>query len=176
MSGSIRRQAAGTAVLGLVVALLGCSDGAGAGGGTGLQPSAGSGTGSATSVTVSAALPVSGNGAVTGSGATSSLLDTATRRIVADGSAAGIQHRFTIDYDPVSAVVLVVAHGWGVSLSSLEGVTACVRVVSTVGQVACGNTVTVDVARSQVSFAGAVLRGSGSFASILTGQITFTVR
>ncbi len=180
MAASIRRQAVGMAVLGLVVALAGCGDGAdagaGAGGGTGLQPPGGSGTTATTSVTVSAALPVSGNGAVTGTGAVSSLLDTATRRVVADGAAGGIQHRFTIDYDPVSGVVLGVAHGWGASLSSLEGATACVRAVTVLGQVACGSSVAVDVARSQASFTGTVLRGSGSLASILTGQITFTVR
>ena len=179
MNGTIRIRAACAASLATVLlGLAGCGDdGAGSAGGSGgvtqAGPSGDAGA-AATAVTVSGAVPVSGNGSVTGAGASSVPLAGTTRRIAADGAGNGVQHRFVVDYDAVSGTVLAVTHGWGPSLSAFEGATQCVRAVTALGQVACGGAVALDTARGRVVFPGAVLRGAGSFTSILTGRIDFT--
>lgn len=179
MDGTIgRRMTRAAAMAAMLMALTACGDdGAGAVGGEGgFTQSAPGGDASnpAVTVTVSGAIPVSGNALVTGSGAVSSPLVGTTRRVTAEGSGNGLQHRFAVDYDAVSGTVLAITHGWGASLSSLEGATQCVRAVSVPGPVACGATVSVDVTARRVTFVGTVLRGAGAFTSILSGQIDFT--
>lgn len=179
MNGTIAiRAACAAGAVALVFGLAGCGDdGAGSAGGAGGLTQTGPGgdsSAAAVAVTVSGAVPVSGNAIVTGSGAASAILVGTTRRVTADGSGNGVQHRFAVDYDAVSGTVLAVTHGWGMNLSSLEGATQCVRAPTAAGQVACGGSVTLDTSRSRVVFSGTVLRGAGNFTSILTGRIDFT--
>lgn len=162
------------------LALVGCSDdGAGADGtATGATQSAPTGSTQGTvAVTVSGAIPTSGNARVSGSGASAVTSQNALRVVEASGTGNGLLHRFAVTYDPLSGAVLGVVHAWGdPSASSPDALTGCVRSVTAAGQVACGTSVAVDVAAGRVSFAGAALRGDGSFASILNGDITFTLR
>jgi hypothetical protein len=169
-------RAAGAAAL--LLGLIACGgDGAGSTGGSSGFTQSGGGGGSATvEVTVSGAIPASGNASVTGAGAVSALITGTTRRVTADGSGNGLQHRFTVDYDEVTGTVFAVTHGWGASLASLEGATQCVRTVTVAGQAACGAAVSVDPASGRVQLSGAVLRGAGTFTSILSGRIDFTSR
>jgi hypothetical protein len=131
----------------------------------------------AVAVTVSGAVPVSGNAQVAGSGAVSVAAANGLRAVDASGQGNGLLHRFGVTYDPLSGAVIAVVHAWGRPESaSPDAVTGCVRAVTAPGQVACGTAVSVDTAAARVRFAGAVLRGDGSFASILNGDIAFTPR
>jgi len=181
MIGSIGSRGASIALLsGTLLLLGGCGDdGAGAGGtGNGAtQTGPTASTQGSVSVTVTGAMPLSGIGTVSGSGATSVASPAGPREVRAEGTSNGILHRFAVTYDPLSGVVLGVVHDWGAADSGgTDARTACVRSVSAAGQVACGPSVSVDVAAGRVSFVGTVLRGDGSFASILNGDITFTLR
>jgi hypothetical protein len=170
--------AAVAAVAALGLAACG-DDGAGAGGSGGgatQNPSPPGGGGTATesiAVTVSGAIPTSGNAIVSGSSARAAVLVGTTRRLTADGSGGGLVHRFVVDYDGVTGVVGAVTHGWGASAASLDAATQCVRTVTTAGQVACGAGVAVDVATGRLTFTNLVLRGGGTFTSILNGQVAF---
>jgi hypothetical protein len=177
----MRADRAMLAVLAAAFALAACGgDSAGSGasgtGATQNPPTAGGGGGGTAtlSVVVSGAIPTSGTGAVTGGAGTSSVVSGTVRRLIADGTGNGQQHRFTVDYDGVTGVVISVTHGWGTSLSALDAATQCVRAATVVGQAVCGDAVSVDLAARRAAFSGAVLRGSGTFTSILTGQIGFT--
>lgn len=182
MPGSICSPRTALAVAATAAMLAGCGDdGAGAGGdGGATQPAPAApaaGTQGTVSVTVSGAVPVTGNGVVTGSGAVSIAAANALRLVDASGTGNGLLHRFAITYDPVSGAVLQVVHAWGSSDTAMsDALTSCVRVVTVVGQVPCGSSVTLDVAAGRVSFAGTALRGDGSFASLLNGDIAFTLR
>ena len=174
------RRAALALAIGAMIVVGGCSDdGAGADGtGSGAtQTAPTASTQGAVAVTVSGAIPVSGNTRVTGSGATSVASQNALRVVEASGTGNGLLHRFAVTYDPLSGAGLGVVHAWGAADSGgTDARTACVRSVSAAGQVACGPSVSLDVAAGRVSFVGTVLRGDGSFASILNGDITFTLR
>lgn len=182
-AGAAARLARSALLAAAAAALAACGgDGAGSGasgtGATQTPPaSSGGGTGvaAALSVVVSGAVPTSGNALVTGSAGTSSPLSGTVRRLVADGSGNGLQHRFTVDYDAVTGIVIAVTHGWGASTSALDASTLCVRAVTAAGQAVCGDTVSVDGLARRVTFTGTVLRGAGTFSSILTGQISYTV-
>lgn len=178
--GGTRAARAVLAVL-AVAALAACGgDSAGSGasgtGATQTPPTAGGGGGGAVtlSVVVSGAIPTSGNGTVSGPAGSSTVVAGTVRRVIADGTGNGLQHRFTVDYDGVTGVVVSVTHGWGSALSALDAATQCVRVATAVGQAVCGDVVSVDLAARRVVFSGAVLRGAGTFTSILAGQIGFT--
>ncbi len=172
----VRRAGAVAAIAATGLALGGCgSDGAGATGGEGAtQTAAGAGGGtSRIDVVVSAAVPVSGNGPVSGT----TVVDTAgvgtARTLVADGlGAGGLAHRMRIDYDSVSGVVLAVTHGWGSGNGTFDASAGCVRVVTPAVPTLCAG-VTLDVAGRRVSFANTLLRGSGAFTSLLNGTIAF---
>lgn len=179
-SGRLRHRGRAACAVALLVAACG-GDGAGTTGTTGgtgatqTPPAGGGGTSGALSVVVSGAVPTSGNALLSGASGTATPVAGTLRRLVADGTGNGFQHRITVDFDGVTGVVLSVTHGWGASLSALDAATQCVRVATAAGQAVCGDAVTVDVAARRASFAGVVLRGAGSFASILTGQVAFTV-
>lgn len=181
MIGSIGSSRAAVAALAAAAAfsLAACGDdGAGAGGSNDgatqnpAPPGAGSGTESV-AVTVSGAIPASGNAIVTGSVARAVVLVGTTRRMTADGSGGGLAHRVIVDYDAVTGVVGSVSHGWGASTAAFEAATQCVRTATAAGQALCGNGVAVDVVAGRVTFTNLVLRGAGSFTSILNGQIGF---
>ena len=173
-------RAACAAVIALALAVLaGCGgDGAGAsgdGGATQTAPGSGGGTGpgaSRVAVTVSAATPVSGNGAVSGSTVVDGQTVGTTRAVVADGTGAGgLAHRIRIDYDAVSGLVLAVSHGWGPSPGTFEATTGCVRVLTQANPTLCTGA-TLDAASGRVTFSNTLLRGSGVFTSLLNGTIS----
>ena len=172
VSGRALHAAALAAIAAAAIALGGCGgDGAGASGGDGATqtaPGAGSSGASASSIAmvVSAAVPVTGNGAVSGSTVTDAAAVGTTRAVVADGlGAGGLAHRIRVDYDSVSGVVLAVTHGWGASAG-------CVRVVTAINPTVCTGA-TLDLAGGRIVFTNTLLRGSGVFTSLLNGSIAF---
>lgn len=167
------------AIAATAIALGGCGgDGAGASGGEGATQTApgagGAGTNaSRIAVVVSAAVPVSGNGAVSGSTVVDAAAVGTTRAVVADGlGAGGLAHRIRVDYDSVSGVVLAVTHGWGASAGTFEASAGCVRAVTPVNATLCTGA-TVDLAGGRIVFTNTLLRGSGVFTSLLNGTIAF---
>ncbi|MCZ8100014.1 MAG: hypothetical protein O9345_15645 [Burkholderiaceae bacterium] len=157
-------------------ALAGCGgDGASNTGGA-TQTAPGGGTNATTgqiAITVSSAVPTSGNGAVTGTSVVNTLVGGTTRAVVADGtSATTVAHRIRVDYDSVSGVVLAVTHGWGATAGVFEGTSGCVRVASPTVPTLCTGA-TVDLVGSRVVFTNTLLRGAGTFSSLLNGSITF---
>lgn len=174
------RLAAVPATVMLLLALAACGDdGAGSqgenGGFTQTAPVATvSGAAVSFSVQVTAAQPTSGNGTITGSAGSSAFVTNTVRRVTANASSGSVQHRVTVDYDPVSASVIGVVHAWGATAAELQSVTGCARTATVIGDAVCGNTVVIDPSSGVVTFRGAVLRGSGAFTSTLTGQLPFT--
>jgi hypothetical protein len=174
------RAATAALVAAAAFALAGCGgDGAGASntaGATQTAPGAGSTTGATTgqiSVTVSSAVPNSGNGTVSGTSVVNTLVGGTTRKVVADGtSATTLAHRIVVDYDSVSGVVLAVTHGWGATAGVFEGTSGCVRVATASVPTLCTGA-TVDLAGNRVVFTNTLLRGAGTFSSLLNGSITF---
>jgi len=164
----------------LAVALAACGDdGAGAQGESGgLTQTAPVGTAggavAAFSMQVTAAQPTSGNGTIAGSAGSSAFVSNTVRRVTANASGGGLQHRVTIDYDPLSGSVIAVVHAWGATVAELQSVTGCARTATVIGDAVCGNAVVIDPSSGVVTFRGAVLRGSGAFTSTLTGQLPFT--
>ena len=175
-----RAIAAIAAVAAAGLALGACGgDGAGASAGPGATqagPSTGGGTGTGTGrveVVVSAAVPVSGNGAVSGTSVVDGAAVGTTRALVADGlGAGGLAHRIRVDYDSVSGVVLAVTHGWGANAGAFDASAGCVRVVGPATPPLCAG-VTVDLTGGRVIFTNTLLRGSGVFTSLLNGTIAF---
>lgn len=175
MTGKALRIVAAIAAIGLVA----CSDeGAKSDNGFTQQVrSAGApGTPGAFALTVSGALPATGNGVITGSGAAAMAAPSTLTRVSITGSTTSGQHRVEVLFDPVSRTVLSVAHAWGVDTSGTEAATGCVGTVTVAGEHPCGNTVSVDPTTRTVSFDGTLLRGQGTFQSILTGQVLFTAQ
>jgi hypothetical protein len=179
VSGRALHAAALAAIAAAAIALGGCGgDGAGASGGDGATqtaPGAGSSGASASSIAmvVSAAVPVTGNGAVSGSTVTDAAAVGTTRAVVADGlGAGGLAHRIRVDYDSVSGVVLAVTHGWGASAGVFEASAGCVRVVTAINPTVCTGA-TLDLAGGRIVFTNTLLRGSGVFTSLLNGSIAF---
>jgi hypothetical protein len=179
------RAATAALVAAAAFALAGCGgDGAGASnteGATQTAPGAGSTTGATTgqiSVTVSSAVPVSGNGTVSGTSVVNTLVGGTTRAVVADGTSTTtttVGHRIRVDYDSVSGVVLAVTHGWGTTPGANTfdlGQTGCVRVATATVPTLCIGA-TVDLVGSRITFTDTLLRGAGTFSSLLNGSITF---
>jgi hypothetical protein len=83
---------------------------------------------------------------------------------------------YVIGAEVLSRTVLSVAHAWGVETSGTEAATGCVGTVTVAGEHPCGTSVSVDPTARTVSFAGTLLRGQGTFQSILTGQVQFTAQ
>jgi hypothetical protein len=174
--GGTRSIIAAFAVGALLAGCGGDGDGAGAQGGNGnlgpVSPSPGPGTGT-WQVSVRGAVPVSGNGDVSGSAGVSAV-SGALRQIVIDGSGGGLAHRFTVNVDASNGIVFSVVHAWGASILAAEAQTQCLRTVTAIGQQACDGTVAVDLELRRVTFTATALR-SGAFSSILNGQVPFTV-
>lgn len=182
MNGSIgsgRHAVAAALAACLALGLVGCGDDDGAGsqglpGSTQTGPSPGAGgAASAVAVTVTGAIPTTGNAVVTGTSVAGTAVAGTQRQVVADGAGGGLQHRFSVVFDGVSGTVLRVDHGWGASTSALDAATACAATLVAGGPPACGGAVTIDVATRQIRFANALLRGQGTFTSILNGGITY---
>lgn len=176
------RLAAVPACAALVLALAACGDdgagsqGQGAGAGATQTAPAGNSPGGVVtfSVQVTAALPTSGNGSIAGSAGSAAFVSNTIRRVTANASGGGVQHRITVDYDPVSGSVIGVVHAWGATASELQSVTGCARTATVIGDAVCGNAVVIDPSAGVLNFRSAVLRGSGTFTSTLTGQVPFT--
>ncbi|HYF61035.1 MAG TPA: hypothetical protein VEA81_18960 [Burkholderiaceae bacterium] len=167
--GSVR--GAGCAAL-LAAALAGCGgDGAGGGAGFTQTPVADPGTTPPPgfSLVVSAAVPATGNGTVTGAAGTSVAFQGTVRRAVFEGTTETARHRVSVDYDTATGLVLAVVHQWGPPAGAFDALAQCVRVATVAGQQLCSNA-SVDVAASRASFGATTLRGAGTFASILTGS------
>lgn len=164
----------------LALALAGCGDdGAGSQGeNSGFTQTApvspGGGATAAFSIQVTAAQPTSGNGTITGSRGSSAFASNTVRRVTANASGGGLQHRITVDYDPVSGSVLAVVHAWGATATELQSVTGCARTATVIGDAVCGTGVDIDPSSGVVTFRTAVLRGSGVFTSTLNGQLPFS--
>jgi hypothetical protein len=184
MNGSNGRRAGRVAVaFGLlaVIVLAGCGgDGAGSSSpvaATQTAPSAGGGSGAtAPTLAVSGAVPATGNGTVAlGTGVTTTSTGSTFRQVTIDGIAqgTGYVHRLTVDFDGITGTVAAVTHRWGVSTASFEAITQCARTAGA-AVIACGNAVSVDVVTGRVAYTNLVLRGSGTFTSILNGQFTLT--
>jgi len=176
-AGVARRVVSVLAVAGALLAA-GCGDsGAGAGGsGAGIgQTVPGTGTNAgALAVTVSGAFPVSGNGELTGRPASVTTVGGTRRQVTADAAGGGLLHRIVVEYDAVSGTVFGVTHGWGTVTGVFDAVTQCFATVTVAGQQACAGVV-VDPTRGTVTFGATLMRGAGSFASILSGRIPFTL-
>jgi len=174
------RLAAIPACMVLGLALVACGDdSAGAqGSNAGATQTAPVGGGGGTAVTfalqVTAAQPTTGNGTITGSKGSAAFVSDTVRRVTANASGGGLQHRVIVDYDPVSGSVLSVVHAWGASVTETQAVTGCARTATVIGDAVCGAGVVIDPASGVVTFRAAVLRGTGVFTSTLTGQLPFT--
>jgi hypothetical protein len=173
--GGTRSILAAIAVAALLAGCGGDSDGAGAQGGTGnlgpTSPAPDPGA-STWQVVVTGAIPVSGNGNVSGSAGVSAV-SGALRQIIIDGSGGGLAHRFTVNVDASNGIVFSVVHAWGASILAAEAQTQCLRTVTAIGQQACDGTVAVDLNLRRVTFTATSLR-NGAFSSILNGQAPFT--
>jgi hypothetical protein len=65
-----------------------------------------------------------------------------------------------------------VTHGWGATAGVFEGTSGCVRVATASVPTLCTGA-TVDLAGNRVVFTNTLLRGAGTFSSLLNGSITF---
>jgi hypothetical protein len=174
----MRRAAPIGMVVAVLLALGGCSDEGAAAGGNGggfTQNVPGPGTPTdAVAVTVSGAIPVSGNAELTGRPGSTTPLAGTRRLITADAGGGGLAHRIVIDFDTVTGTVFSVTHGWGPGSGAFDAVTQCVGTVTVAGQQLCGGVV-LSLSGSTVTFNATVLRGSGTFNSILSGRVPFTL-
>ena len=72
----------------------------------------------------------------------------------------------------MGGVVLAITHGWGASAGVFEATAGCVRVATVAVPTACTGA-TVDVAAGRIVLSNTLLRGSGTFASLLNGTVLF---
>lgn len=182
---SLLRQAPGLMASAALVVLLSACGGEGAGAGGSLigigqtAPNTSIPVTGTAEVTVTAAVPVSGAGRVitttgtVGGSVTAGLTGALISGQTADGA---VQHRFLVEFEPVSGAVQSVTHAWGASVDAPDAIVKCARIQTnpSVTVQLCGDTVRVVPSTGQITFASAPLR-SGSFQSVLNGVVSFTI-
>ena len=128
---------------------------------------------------VTAAVPVSGAGRVLTTLGTVATSVTAglTGAVISGQTVDGaVQHRFLIEFEPVSGAVQSVTHAWGASVETPDAIVKCARIQTnpSVTVQLCGDTVRVVPSTGQITFASAPLK-SGSFQSVLNGVVSYTI-